>query len=93
MSGEISRRDLRNDSDRIMRALTEGETFIITSNDEPVDYDTRVEGSADCRARVPEWIITGIRRQVSARAEHRRVRRSNNASVPDGLINKYPNTA
>lgn len=36
MSGEISQRELRNDSGRIMRALTEGETFIITRNGEPI---------------------------------------------------------
>lgn len=36
MGAEISQRELRNDSGRIMRALTEGETFIITRNGEPV---------------------------------------------------------
>ena len=36
MSTEISQRQLRNDSGRIMRALSEGETFTITSNGEPV---------------------------------------------------------
>lgn len=36
MSAEISQRELRNDNGRIMRALTEGETFIITRNGEPV---------------------------------------------------------
>ena len=36
MSAEISQRELRNDSGRIMRALTEGETFIITRNGEPI---------------------------------------------------------
>ncbi|MGF1596188.1 MAG: hypothetical protein ACFCVK_04545 [Acidimicrobiales bacterium] len=30
MSAEISQRQLRNDSGRIMRALIEGKTFIIT---------------------------------------------------------------
>lgn len=34
--GEISQRELRNDSGRIMRALVEGETFIVTRNGEPV---------------------------------------------------------
>ena len=33
---EISQRELRNDSGRIMRALTEGKAFIITRNGEPV---------------------------------------------------------
>jgi antitoxin (DNA-binding transcriptional repressor) of toxin-antitoxin stability system len=36
MGGEISQRELRNDSGRIMRALTKGETFIITSNGKAV---------------------------------------------------------
>lgn len=36
MASEISQRELRNDSGRIMRALTAGETFIITRNGEPV---------------------------------------------------------
>ena len=36
MSVEISQRELRNDSGRIMRALIEGETFIVTRNGEPI---------------------------------------------------------
>jgi len=36
MSAEISQRELRDDSGRIMRALTGGETFIVTRNGEPV---------------------------------------------------------
>jgi antitoxin (DNA-binding transcriptional repressor) of toxin-antitoxin stability system len=36
MSAEISQRELRNDSGRIMRALVEGETFIITRNGQPI---------------------------------------------------------
>ena len=36
MSGEISQRELRNDSGRIMRALVEGESFVVTRNGEPV---------------------------------------------------------
>ena len=36
MISVISQRELRNDSGRIMRALTEGETFVITRNGEPV---------------------------------------------------------
>lgn len=36
MSAEISQRELRNDSGRIMRAVTEGETFVITRNGEPI---------------------------------------------------------
>ena len=36
MSAEISQRELRNDSGRIMRALIEGEAFIVTRNGEPI---------------------------------------------------------
>ena len=36
MSSVISQRELRNDSGRIMRALTEGKTFVITRNGEPI---------------------------------------------------------
>jgi antitoxin (DNA-binding transcriptional repressor) of toxin-antitoxin stability system len=36
VAGEINQRELRNDSGRIMRALTEGESFIITRNGEPI---------------------------------------------------------
>ena len=36
MATEISQRELRNDSGRIMRSLSSGETFTITSNGEPV---------------------------------------------------------
>jgi len=36
MTGEISQRELRNDSGRIMRSLSGGETFTVTSNGEPV---------------------------------------------------------
>ncbi len=36
VTGEISQRELRNDSGRIMRALTEGESFIVTRNGEPI---------------------------------------------------------
>ena len=36
MSAEISQRELRNDSGRILKAVTEGETFVITRHGEPV---------------------------------------------------------
>jgi prevent-host-death family protein len=36
MAKEISQRELRNESGRIMRSLSDGETFVITSNGEPV---------------------------------------------------------
>jgi len=36
MSREISQRELRNESGKIMRELDEGETFIVTRNGVPV---------------------------------------------------------
>ena len=36
MSEQISQRELRNDSGRIMRALDEGGSFVVTRNGRPV---------------------------------------------------------
>lgn len=36
VSTEITQRELRNDSGRIMRSLREGATFVVTSHGEPV---------------------------------------------------------
>lgn len=36
MSEQISQRELRNDSGRIMRALDNGTTFVVTRNGQPV---------------------------------------------------------
>lgn len=36
MTEQISQRELRNDSGRIMRALDEGRTFVVTRNGRPV---------------------------------------------------------
>ena len=36
MAEQISQRELRNDSGRIMRALDDGQTFVITRNGHPV---------------------------------------------------------
>jgi antitoxin (DNA-binding transcriptional repressor) of toxin-antitoxin stability system len=36
VSEQISQRELRNDSGRIMRALADGKTFVVTSNGRPV---------------------------------------------------------
>jgi antitoxin (DNA-binding transcriptional repressor) of toxin-antitoxin stability system len=36
MAEQISQRELRNDSGRIMRALDEGRTFIVSRNGHPV---------------------------------------------------------
>jgi antitoxin (DNA-binding transcriptional repressor) of toxin-antitoxin stability system len=36
MTEQISQRELRNDSGRVMRALDQGESFVITRNGTPV---------------------------------------------------------
>lgn len=36
MSEQISQREFRNESGRIMRAVRGGETFVVTSNGEPI---------------------------------------------------------
>jgi prevent-host-death family protein len=36
MAREITQRELRNDSGKIMRAVDQGETFIVTRNGDPV---------------------------------------------------------
>ncbi|HEY2296491.1 MAG TPA: type II toxin-antitoxin system prevent-host-death family antitoxin [Jatrophihabitans sp.] len=36
MTEQISQRQLRNDSGRIMRALDDGQTFVVTRNGRPV---------------------------------------------------------
>jgi len=36
MEREISQRELRNNSGKIMRAIKKGESFIVTSNGEPI---------------------------------------------------------
>lgn len=36
MSEQVSQRELRNDSGRIMRALADGKTFVVTSSGRPV---------------------------------------------------------
>jgi antitoxin (DNA-binding transcriptional repressor) of toxin-antitoxin stability system len=36
VSEQISQRELRNDSGRIMRALDDGQTFVVTRNGRPV---------------------------------------------------------
>lgn len=36
MAEQISQRELRNDSGRIMRALDDGQTFVVTRNGRPV---------------------------------------------------------
>ncbi|WP_428120263.1 type II toxin-antitoxin system Phd/YefM family antitoxin [Candidatus Poriferisodalis sp.] len=38
MEREISQRELRNDSGKIMRAVANGESFTVTSNGEPVAH-------------------------------------------------------
>lgn len=54
MSEQISQRELRNDSGRIMRGLDDGRTYIITRRDEPVGelHPLRRRRLVDARAVV-----------------------------------------
>lgn len=54
MSETISQRELRNDSGRIMRALDEGQTFILTRHSQPVGElrPLRCQRSVDAQAVV-----------------------------------------
>lgn len=54
MSETISQRELRNDSGRIMRALDEGHTFILTRHSQPVGElrPLRRQRSVDAQAVV-----------------------------------------
>ena len=54
VSETISQRELRNDSGRIMRALDEGQTFILTRHSQPVGElrPLRRQRSVDAQAVV-----------------------------------------
>lgn len=74
MTTEISQRELRNDSGRIMRALRRGETFTITSSGEPVGELTplrrrRFVAAVDALAAMrdaPPIDAAGFRRDLDA---------------------------
>ena len=59
MTAEISQRQLRNDSGRIMRALSEGETFTITRNGEPVGVLTPMRRRRFIRAEAAVELFGG----------------------------------
>ena len=69
MAGEINQRELRNDSGRIMRALTEGETFIITRNGEPIGELTPLRRHRFVRAEAATELF-----RSAASVDHDRLR-------------------
>ena len=72
MTEQISQRELRNDSGRIMRALDEGRTFIVTRNGRPVGElrplrrDRFVEAvtAADAFRHAPELDWRSVREDI-----------------------------
>ncbi len=74
MSEQISQRDLRNDSGRIMRALDDGSTFIVTRHGTPVGElrPLRRHRFVDARAAVsafhgaPRVDLTVLRRDLDS---------------------------
>lgn len=74
---EISQRELRNDSGRIMRELDAGESFIVTSNGTPVGELTpvrrhrfvRAEAAVSFFAAAPPIDLGQLRRDLDAIAD------------------------
>lgn len=77
MARQISQRELRNDSGKIMRALTEGEEFVVTRNGEPVGElipmrrhrFVRVEAIAEIFANAPAVDASRLRKDLDALAD------------------------
>ena len=77
MARRISQRELRNDSGKIMRALTEGEQFVITRNGEPVGEllpmrrrrFVRVEAITEIFANAPAVDAKRLRSDLDAIAD------------------------
>jgi antitoxin (DNA-binding transcriptional repressor) of toxin-antitoxin stability system len=74
MSRRITQRELRNESGRIMRALDEGKTFIVTRNGVPVGeliplrqrVFVRAEAAAVAFAGSPRVALGRFRKDVDA---------------------------
>ncbi|MBT8240636.1 MAG: type II toxin-antitoxin system Phd/YefM family antitoxin [Acidimicrobiia bacterium] len=73
----IGQRELRNDSGKIMRALVEGETFVITRNGEPVGEliplrrhrFVRAEAVTELFANAPDVDTEQFRKDLDAIAD------------------------
>lgn len=76
MKQRITQRELRNDSGRIMRALDEGTSFILTRNGVPVGELTPVKPRAFVSAEVAVGAFAG-----ASRVEPRRFRKDVDAIV------------
>lgn len=80
MSEQITQRELRNDSGRIMRGLDEGRTFIVTRRSEPVGELVPLK-----RQRLVDVnTVAGIFRGAPA-IDHDRFRAEIDADVDQGL--------
>lgn len=62
MSQNITQRELRNDSGRIMRALNKGKSFVITRNGVPVGELTPIRQRVFVSAEAALAIFTGVPR-------------------------------
>lgn len=77
MARQISQRELRNDSGKIMRALTDGEEFVITRNGQPVGEllpmrrhrFVRAEAIAEIFANAPAIDAQRLRTDLDAIAD------------------------
>ena len=77
VSAEISQRELRNESGRIMRSLDAGESFVVTRNGEPVGELTplrrhrfvRAEAAVELFRNAPAIDLDRLRRDLDALAD------------------------
>ena len=60
MSRLLTQRELRNQSGEIMRALDEGESFVVTRNGVPVGELTPITRATFARTSTLKTLLTGI---------------------------------
>lgn len=80
MGEVISQRELRNDSGRIMRALDEGQSFIVTRNSVPVGELRPLRRQRLVDARLVSELFRG-----APRIDRDRFRQDLDATVDQGL--------
>ncbi len=73
VSGSLSQRELRNESGRVLRAVSEGHSFVLTNSGVPVGRIVPLDASAPGLAirrparRIGGWAELGIKRKMAAR--------------------------
>jgi antitoxin (DNA-binding transcriptional repressor) of toxin-antitoxin stability system len=82
VSEQISQRDLRNDSGRIMRALDDGSTFVVTRHGTPVGELRPLRRHRFVDARTAAAAFRGAPR-VDAGALRRDLERDADQELPD----------